>query len=494
VTSGVTGTHVALFGGQNFTADELSRAQEAFRAAGKTGYKISGTQILVPRRESDDYAALLVVNRSLPGDFLLDEERLNRNIGLFTTEAHRREMTDSARKQRLSKILRAIPDLEDAWVEWDEQIDSGFRREKKLSATVYVRPRGGELSPHLVQSLRMFIAAAKAGLTQSQVTVFDLASGQAHGPVSADDPQQDRLLATVRLRTREYQEKIEQALNHIPHVRVAVNVDVDPTRSTVKRQQQLEAKPFPLASDVVTTTHRSTRQAPRAEPGVISNQPQSLTSSPASETVSTEESKENSINIPSMTHSETVIDGFALKSVQVAVSIPEDYYQSVAERRGHTAGTSAAEKQQFQSQVDAIKKETESNVQALVQQLVPVGSSANAVTVKSYTRVETPLARPTVSWLETGGDFAREWGSSIVLGLFAGWSVWLVSRGLRAIPAEPEAPPSPAEPAGAGLAELNAAPAQPPQRTRRDDLQEMVKDNPEMAASIVSRWIGSPKS
>src|SRR5262245_11336539 len=59
------------------SADELARAQDAFRKAGLTNFRMtSGQGIAVPKKDVDRYTASLVVNNTLPTDFSADLDRM----------------------------------------------------------------------------------------------------------------------------------------------------------------------------------------------------------------------------------------------------------------------------------------------------------------------------------------------------------------------------------------------------------------------------------
>ena len=69
------------------------------------------------------------------------------------------------------------------------------------------------------------LSAAK-GLARAHadVTVFDLATGTSHTADKADDPFDSRLVQRIREFSREYEQRLRQALDYIPSVVVTVNV------------------------------------------------------------------------------------------------------------------------------------------------------------------------------------------------------------------------------------------------------------------------------
>ena len=480
-----------LLGGKYFSPDELARSQEALRQAGLTEFRVDNQRLAVPKRLAEKYTAALVVHSSLPADFAADLDRMENKINVFMPGEHRREIREEGRKLKLSKILRAIPEIEEAIVEWDRVKSSGFGpRQSLVTATVSVLPRGGrELSPQLMNSLRQFVAGAVAGLSVDNVTVMDMSTGRV--PVTESDPLYDRVLALTKLRKQEYEAQIRQALAYIPDVLVGVNVDLENLKTSVERQQLLDPKPFPVQTTTQTTSLQAT-QKPSAEPGAGSNVPRSVQFSRGTErTNATEENREIQVNAASVRNIEKVFEGLFPKAVQVAVSIPDDYYRQVAASRGFAAGTTDEDQAKFKTELQAIEKEILLNVSTQVARLIPADSAAEAVSVKSVPSLERKALPARSAIVETVGDLAGQWGSAAALVLFALWALWMLNRSMSRLPVEPAAP-NPLLPPTESEDDEEEEP-QPQAPTKRDELQSLVRDNPEMAASVLARWIAPIK-
>jgi flagellar biosynthesis/type III secretory pathway M-ring protein FliF/YscJ len=91
-------------------------------------------------------------------------------------------------------------------------------------------------------------------------------------------------------------------------------------------------------------------------------------------------------------------------------------------------------------------------------------------------------------------QWLQEWGGAVALALFAAW----VLRTLRKMgtasgsaSAEPESDPFDAPQLKLRTAAALEAPHedQPREPTRRDLIQTVVKDNPEMTAAVIGRWL-----
>lgn len=484
-----------LLGGKFFAPEELARAQEAFRQAGLSDFQVDGQRLSVPRGQAERYTAALVVSTSLPADFAADFDKMQKSIGLFTPEAQRQEMLEENRKLRLSKILRAVPGIEDAAVEWDRPKRSGFARNNTPpTAQVSVKTRGGaELTPQTVNSLRLFVAGAVAGITSDRVTVLDMNTGKAFAPAaSGGDPLNDPIISLTRLRTADYEQKIQKALSYIPGVIVTVNVDLDNLRMSVERQQTIDPKPFTLQSNVQSTTQQSS-QKPFREPGVNSNQARSVQQAGGNESSDvTEKTQEENRFAASFQNIERTIEGLFPKAVQVAVSIPDEFYKQVAKQRGMAEGTTDDEKRKFQSSLDTIRTAVEKDVGAQVAKLIPTGSTPDAISVKSHPSVDTTPAATPISYLEVTAEFFSQWGGAIALAVFALWALWMFQSNLSKLPAEPMPVQSTQEQEAIAAEEelvlqQQRLASQGP--TKRDEVQSLVHDHPEMAAAVLSRWI-----
>lgn len=481
------------------SVDEMTRAQEAFRKAGLTEFRLtSGQGIAVPRKDIDRYTAALVVNNTLPTDFSADLDRMHEKIGIFWPAEQRHSMMENTRKLQLSKILRAIPDVEDAVIEWDRVKSSGFSRAKaSVAMMVSVRMKGGrELPQDLVRSLRLFGASALAGVSPDDVTVIDLGTGMAIPPAKDGDPLNDPLIAVTRQRTTEYEQKISKALSFIPSVIVNVNVELDNLIATRVLAREFDPKTISLETITETKNHQTQQAAPRQEPGVRSNQPVSVAQAAGNmqRTETGDETREIARNTASVKDIEKRIEGMVPKSVQVAVSIPDDYYRNVAVERGFQEGGTDDEKRQFKKELDAIKSEVNLDVTQKVKKLIPPESADDAISVSSVTSLKRKPPVVQSPWVTMALDLASQWGGAAALGFCALWALWMINKSLSRIPPESATPALAAVAPGGGDAGPEEVVAEvPPPPTRRDELQSMVRDNPEMAAAVLSRWLAPAK-
>lgn len=505
-TSGVGGSDDFLLGGKAFTPQELEQAQEALSQSGMTDFRIDGNRIAVSRGDVDRYTATLVAHSSLPADFAQDFDKMLEKIGTFTTESHRKDMLDEGRKRRLSKILNAMDDVDAAIVDWDRPTTRRFGKEAIPAAQVSIRLKGSQpLTGEQVRSFKAFVAGALAGVGRDQVTVTDLSTGRTVGPSSVQDAELDRVLLLTEQHKSRYEAEITKALEHIPDVKIAVNVELDPIRSTVERETVLQTKPFAVQNRTEKRESQADERTVKGEPGVGSNRPvqaqQHAAATPGNQSGrKMKETLEETTNIPSVTNTERRTEGFFPKNVTVAVSIPKDYYEKVARDEGLTEGTTEDEKKKFRSDVGVIQTGVEQDIKAQVSKLIPAGTSPDNVVVQSYRRnIKEIEVSATSSYLSMAGDWFGQWGSTLGLGILAIVALRMLSKGMVPSGELAQATANAGVDSGAGRieedegmveGERSPLPATP---TVRDELQTMVRDNPEMAATLLSRWIVNAK-
>jgi type III secretory pathway lipoprotein EscJ len=170
---------ILLDGGRTFTNDELRQVQSAFRTAGLTGFRVEGQRIRVPERDAIRFAAAAAsASGSIDGrDSELDRVLSQSNI--FASSREKSEQFERARAKELEKIIRGIVGIDEATVLWDRSGKPTLAGDRRLTATVSVRPKPGvDLTQAVADSLRMTVAGAVADLRPEHVIVLNLATGQ----------------------------------------------------------------------------------------------------------------------------------------------------------------------------------------------------------------------------------------------------------------------------------------------------------------------------
>jgi len=484
-------TQTAISWGKIFSTEELIAAEQALIQAGLTDFRREGQRIMVPVAESDRYNAALLEFDAMPSDLGSQMLKQYESLGPFSTDRQRQEMKEAMLLQELRRMLRAVPDLEDARV-----VVAGARTRQtwghrgRVTANVSVRPRGGrELPRKLVTSVRLAVASMVPDLKPSDVTVFDVVNGVTHAGEATEDPFDSNLVQRVREFTREYERQIGQDLAYIPDVGVTVHVDVENLKSSVVRSQVIDPqKVAPVYTSESTTNDSQTQKSPRTEPGQAANRPGSVAPVSAPERArELSDVASTSLNGVSFEVSEKELIAAMPRAVQVSVTVPRDYYQSVAENRKIAGVTEPAK-----LDVATIETEVLANIQRSVSRLIPLGSPADSVTVTSIDLLPLKANDLSPSLVDSGYQALKDWGGSIVLGclaLFALFTLRKLGSGTGEAASEQDISPerlrpTPSEPG----ADLPARPLNP-----REMVQSLVRDNPEAAASVIAKWLQAAK-
>ena len=490
--------YTAVSWGKVFTSEELIQAEQALIDEGLNDFERQGQRLMVPKGELERYTAALVKNDGLPSNWGEELEKQVESSNMFSTPQQIQTRKEVALAKQLRRIIRAIPDVEDGNVIWAR---SSLRhrfgsKEPSVTATVNVRPRRGrEVSPALVRSLRMAVASMVSDLKPEHVTVLDQSTGTSYTADQQGDPYDNQLLTKIREFTEFRQSQINEALSYISNVLVAVNVDVENLKSSIERSQVVDPKgAVPLQTNERKIQEKMEQRPERAEPGQVANMPRTLqTKQGQQKTVDSSDETVSSLAAPSFTVTEKQFIAAMPNAIGVSVSIPDDYYRAVAIQRGSNPGSSDAEKTAFDSEVQKIRQEVEKNVQQQVAQLLPNGSPANAVSVSTYTRIETEPAEVTVPWSTTLIEFLSQWGSALALAVFAVWALRMVNKSLGAVSAVDEPEKSLTEQLAFQDHEEPEDEVKMREPTQRDHLQSLVRDNPEMAATVLQKWIQAAK-
>ncbi len=481
----------ALSWGKVYTTEELISAEQAFLQEGLKEFRREGQRIMVPVADRDKYNAALLKFDAMPNG--LGEELLKQyeSMGPFSTEKERQERKDAMLLKEIRRIIRAVPEVQDARVAIASSGKRSWSQKSHTTANVTVTPRNRrELSTRLVSSIQAAVASMVPDLKPSDVTVFDNVNGISFKGDAADDPLNSKVNSRIREFESTYQHQIQRDLSYIPDVGVTVNVDIDPYLWTRVNSQVIDPKKTaPLFSQEMKLKDTLQQQPSKGEGGQVANRPGSVSATPGMDRNRqfSDESSQN-LNGVSFETSQKELIGAMPKAVQVSVGIPRDYYRNVAAQR-KAAGEADATK----LDIVAIEKEVLANVTESVKRLIPADSPTTAVKVTSVDRVSTTLPDVKPSFMETMTEWMKQWGNTVMMAVMALFALMMVRRSMPAMPADtpPAFPTMMSSPSANNAVAEAAEPVQ--ELTKRDMLQGLVRDNPEATAAIISRWLQAAK-
>jgi len=509
-THGTSGPGTDLMNGVSVSPSQLASMEAAFYKAGLTDYEVRGTQILVPSGKKAAYMAALADGNALPPNIESVFDNMFQDVGAFTSADERAQRMKIAKERMLAMIIGTMGGVDSAYVMYDTQLRDGLRRERLTTASINVKPVGSNrLDESQVSAIRNVVAASIANLKPENVTVTDLNSGYTFaGDLSSENNPGGTLYIQVKQKYEEdWRDKILKALAYVPGVSVTPNVVLD--RERLSRMRAIKYNPKPTALHEMEQNTSSTRegQGPAGRPGLAAQQPNTpATLSNARGRTSREEEEQSKREVQSVadteqTEKETV--GLTPKLVAVSIGIPASYFLKIWEEQNPTESGAEPAKPDAAA-LDQIRQAETTNIQAYVANLLPdadgVADKNELVKVNVFQDLkgeaipEPALADQAVGWL------GQYWSTLGMFGL-ALVSLLMLRSMVRGGPAvEQAAVPKGVLPndmgdsdeeaeAAAAIAGRLKRPAE--ERPLRDELADVVSQDPETAANILKAWIGS---
>ena len=381
---------------------------------------------------------------------------------------------------------------------------------------VSVTPLGGEtLERRRVSHLRKLVAGAIAGLKPSNVTVTDT-NGQTYagsGEDGAGDPLEDPYYARKNYYEKELKRKIEDIVSYIAGAKVHVNAVLDTSLLNEQVSVKVDPKPVVTQAQTVTSSKRVEGSSGGGRPGLTAQGgpaagPATVTVGQTSST-NEEETTESSQSVVSTDTVRTKTIGLTPKNVRATISVPSTYYVKVWNKNnpvpeGSPEGTPPPEP--LPADLDKIRNDVKTSIEMAVVALLPAVPSGEDpvpnVTVTTFEPVMIAAIEPPTFSQDALAWTGQYWSTLSVMGL-AVFSLLMLRSMVRAAPVR--SGPRGAEPVSSGLsivAEDEPGEVSEDQSARlkrrfqsgpslKDDLSEMVKEDPDAAAAILSNWISS---
>ncbi len=510
--SQVSGGDDYLFGGKSMETPTLDKMVEAFGKAGLNSYVPEGGRLKVPHSQRDKYYAALADAKALPPNFG-EKFKAAEDGSIFESSKQREERLRLALQEEMSLVINNMSGIERASVFIDQQPQSGFGSLPLKTASVAAQGiAGAPLDENQVDKIKCFVAGAIAGMKSENVNVTD-ANGLAHpgGEVDHGGPDGDPYARAVRKYEQALTTKIQKALVYIPNVTVTSTVILDHEKNSRSVEVKTDPKPVPIRTLENSRTSNKEQGSTGGAPGMQAqgggaNQPASVGANGGKGTNETsEETKNETVSVVSSTSTETEKYGLTQKLAKVSVGIPTSYFEKVWKDRNPAKEGEEAKKPD-QAAIDQIRDEVTKDVQATVANLLPTGSEVkdptSLVTVRTFPDVKTaeipaPAAtQRALTWL------GQNWPMMAMVGLVL-FSLGTLRSTLRNVPAAP--PESSAVLMRVSGSEPNSKESEEAvevtaaRRLRRmtgsgpslrDELSELVKEDPDSAANVLRAWIG----
>lgn len=506
-----------LFNGEMMQPREVDAMEAAIAKAKLNDYERQGNRISVPRGKKAEYLAAVADGGALPVNFdtLLLEEA---NKGsMFSDSKTRDARMKAARERQLSMMIRMMEGVADAQVLYDVREQKGFGK-MQLTASVSVRPAAGEsLTPRRKKMIRQAVAKSIAGLDFKDVVLIDQSdSSQLDGGGEIDaDAYEERYFQVKSTFERDMKSKVEDVLRNIPGVRVQVTAELDETLASETRTIEPKGDVQTVREQTDTTLQTNTQAEDRGRPGLTVQGP---TGTPPDQAVAkneqrTETNIRDADNWVPTTDELRSTSGLVPKHVRAAIAIPSDFLVEVWRAKNPDA---KADQRPSDVDISNLGKEYESSIKGLVTPLFPREPAEdpypNVQVTVFQSLMPDPIEPPTML-SETLMWASGNSGSLIMAGLALVSLVMLRSM-VKSIPVSEMnvVLQTPAAALGRGEDDhdvhggaagdeggpvaAGGGKSRPKLRIKKgpslkDDLSDMVRDDPDAAASILRSWISS---
>lgn len=516
-----SGPDAFLMGGEPFPASQLADIESAFGKANLTGAVIDGNRIRVPRGQQAAYMAALADAGALPANFGTYLEKALASESPFAMRGSREEKLKLAKQQELQLIMSSMQGIESAAVLYDAKDKRSFGQDAVATASISVKPKGNlPLTQEQIRTLRYMVKAAFAGLQPSDVTITDLSTGQAYIGQSdtpgAGDSQDDAYASRKRMYEQDWTNKIRGVIAFIPGVMVQTNVEINPQTAHEESVTTYEAKPVAYNQKETNTTKTVEPVNTAGPPGFGAQQPGGINQAARVGSSNAIKSNEETNHTEAQQKIPTTVvrkseHGLTPKHIQVSIGIPTTYYETVWASENPPAAGQPPSKP-TPADLDRIKETVKTNIERATVTLIDKSDlpadKFPRINVWSFT--PPPLTAPVLPGFQ---DNALAW-------LAQNWTtlgmIGLALLGLRFLRSMIKSMPAPAPVAAASMAidlqpKLSVVSANDetppgddaaPKRSRlkrrgsggpslRDELSEMVREDPDAAVSILRNWIGS---
>jgi flagellar M-ring protein FliF len=507
---------VDLMNGAPIQASQLRTIEAALGKANLKTYEVRGTKIFVPRGEEAAYMAALTDAKALPQNLGWAQREAVNETSFFDVGSQRdRNRQKIAVQDALSTAIRNKPGIEDAAVIYDEDTKPGFGHEKQMTALVSVRPAGNlPLDERQVSDIRQIVVAGKAGMKPENVTVADL-NGRTWRGVEEGAMVGDKLYISLkRAYEQDLKTKILNALcRYISGVTVEVNMELGSERTLREKHATYDAR----------LSHRPNAVANAPQAALNANFPRPQVVAPLASNVTTvlkavlddgSGSRDPTRSLPTAaaanTPSERESDQWTPRLAKVSIGIPDSYFRQIWEiweKRSHGEAREPS-KTSDATTLDRIRAEESAKIQKHVAQLLPpVEGINNPTELVVVTRFDDlPVKElPPAAWDQNAYAWLRQYGGMLALVGLALVSLLVLRSMARAGAAEArtasllagvtmtEDIPVPSEEPTESIPLHHARRASSTSAVGRDELSELVGQDPNAAAGILRTWVGNSR-
>ena len=496
-----------LFEGEFLAPRDADRVEAAIASAGLNDYQREGGRIRVPRAQKAKYLAAVAKEGALPPNFhSILENALDTSP--FTDRETRRQRVKAAKEKRLSMIVSEMDGVEDAKVIYDIREGRGLARHDEVTATVSVRPVGADgLDPRRVQMIRKAVAGGIAGLAPEAVSVVNAGDGTIFGDGDGNYDFEDPYFQAKAAYEQRLAGTIEELLHYIPGTVVSVTAELDEALERTTEKLAPESEAVALRTSKEEQERTESRPAMAGRPGLDAQGPNRSEPDTMGNVVQNKDVKstEESDNFVGRSKSLTREAGLIPRTVRTSIAIPSDYIVKVWRERNKDAN----EEDLTNDVMERMKQEHRLMVQDAVAPLLPKELAvSNIPNVQvSFFQSLTPEPVEEASAVTGALNWLGKYSNTLLMLAVVAAALGMLRSVVKGAPEGDQLPSVAGEniPAVEGKpvasAETEKADKTPPKDrpklqlkkgpNLREDLSDIVREDPEAAAAILRSWIGN---
>jgi flagellar biosynthesis/type III secretory pathway M-ring protein FliF/YscJ len=304
---------------------EARTAAQSYLERSGIAFEDRGGRLMVPAEQRYTVLAQLTDDQVISGDQINFDSLIEQSSPFLTREQNRKRWL-VAKMNVLSALVGKFRGIQHATVVIDRSEKVGFgSSHEPPTASVTVIPSGDGLSQGQVEAIARVVAGAQPGLKASDVQVIDAKNGRAHEPRSEDQLVSGEYLETKQAAEKHVKATIEDALDYIPGVHIAVNAMVDTRRIEQRTDSYEDPKVGPLSSS--RRNIESTSQSAGNEPGMLPNTGVAIAPSAGQGTKLTDERSAESTRPVFPRDAQHITDskGYPLK-INATIGVPRSYF------------------------------------------------------------------------------------------------------------------------------------------------------------------------
>lgn len=507
------GADAYLFNGDALSADDSQRAFTAIAQAGLTGAERVGNQIKVPRGRKEEFLAAVADAGALPTNFhRILEDALD--DGAFVNQETRKQRLKAAREHQLSMLISNMDGIDEAQVIFDVQDPIGLAREGIATATVSVRPLDAGLDPRQAKMIRKAVAGAIAGLKQDNVIVTDQTNGSLYAndefsSASFDDPYFQNLVTYEHL----MEAKIRRLLQYIPGVSVKVSAELDDTLDVTTQTMTPEGEAAAVREMEQSDNSTTAQVNPGGRVGLTAQGPTRNNEQTAETTVTqrNEISSNTTEYLPGTRKEVRRATGMIPQRVRASIAVPRSYvinlWREQLEERGEDPNQAPSEGPN--TALANLEKTARETIISSVAQLLPKEDAklAEADVNVAFFETLSPKAIEPIPASSKMLTWAKQNFNTITMALVALFSLVMLRSMVKSVPPSDPISGFDGKTLGLDLVSHEATPAPTQEEVEtaaprprlklkkgdnlRDDLTQIVREDPDTAAAILRSWIGN---